>query len=454
MPLEVWFLVILFVFICAYFIITKRPIYEAMLLGFILMLILTNSWGNALDFLWKACQDSLVYAIIAFVALSKLLSETSVIDSCIAFILSLLGRLTGGAGYVSIVAATFMGALSGSGPGNVMATGVITIPAMKRSGFPSHLAANVAAAGSTMGNMIPPSGIIVASLGCYAAYCENAGIESISTGSFWLILWAIAAYFILQRVITLFFFCKYYKVEPMKKEELPSLKETFKYGWKALLLPLVILAPFIADSLLSDFFKARLGEAGAKSLSSCLLLFIAGVAGMYAMLITKDKSKIKPTKLAQAFSESLKGMVPTVATVIFAYAISNLFKTTGIDVALEKFIGGFGLSSVAIALIIPLFTAFLGMIFPGSTQIAMFGNTLIVVMASAGINPLLAAAMLPTICGAMSGITPPVAVCTFAAMGIAESDYKETTLNSIVWVVLQYVLSVLLLLGILPVLGI
>ena len=77
----------------------------------------------------------------AFCAMSILLTKTKVIDSAIAVILALLGRVTGGAGYVSVVASAFMGALSGSGPGNVMATGSITIPAMKKSGFPPELAA-------------------------------------------------------------------------------------------------------------------------------------------------------------------------------------------------------------------------------------------------------------------------------------------------------------------------
>ena len=73
-----------------------------------------------------------------------LLTKTKIIDSCIAVILSLIGRVTGGAGYTAVIASSFMGALSGSGPGNVMATGSITIPAMKRSGFPPELAANIA----------------------------------------------------------------------------------------------------------------------------------------------------------------------------------------------------------------------------------------------------------------------------------------------------------------------
>ena len=74
-------------------------------------------------------------------------------------------------------------------------------------------------------------------------------------------------------------FCKYYKVKPMSKDELPNLKETLKTGWKGLLIPVIILLPFILDYIFKDgFFTARLGEQGAKYLSSSILLFIGGSA--------------------------------------------------------------------------------------------------------------------------------------------------------------------------------
>ena len=81
--------------------------------------------------------------MMAFCAMSQILTKTKVIDGCINVILALLGRVPGGVGYASVIASAFMGALSGSGPGNVMATGSITIPSMIKSGFPAELAANI-----------------------------------------------------------------------------------------------------------------------------------------------------------------------------------------------------------------------------------------------------------------------------------------------------------------------
>ncbi len=451
MPTPLLFLLILFAFIFVVFIISKRPIYEVMALGLVLILFMTNKWSFLPTYIHNTFSTSLLYVIFAFIAVSEILSETRVINDCINVILALIGRVPGGAGYVAIISSAFMGALSGSGPGNVASTGVITIPTMKKSGFPAHLAANIEASSSTLGNMIPPSGVIVAAFGCLTAYM---GEETISIGKFWLILWSISLWFILQRIITVFAFCKYYKVKPVDKSEIPSFKETLKKGWKSLILPVIILLPFILDFLFKDtFFTERLGATGAKQLSSSLLLFVPGVASIYAVLIS-DKNKRTPTALVNMFENSLKKVIPVVATLVFSYCIGEVLEDIGAGDSLVEYISSFNLSKVALAFIVPLFTAIMGMIFPGSAQIAIFGTPLIALLASSGFSPVLAAAMLPCICGAMSGIIPPVAVCMLTAMGIAESEMKETSINCIIWVILQYLLSVVTLLGLLPVFGI
>ena len=132
-PSALIYLAIMLVFIIAWFVWVKRPIYEALFLSFLLLVLLTNTWGSIFKYLDGALSTSLLYSMIVFVAMSQLLSHTKIIDSCIYLIISLFGRITGGAGYAAILASSFMGALSGSGPGNVMATGVITVPAMKQS---------------------------------------------------------------------------------------------------------------------------------------------------------------------------------------------------------------------------------------------------------------------------------------------------------------------------------
>lgn len=455
-PSALIYLGIMLVFIVVWFVWLKRPVYEALFLSFILLVAFTNTWGDIFAYIDGALSTSLLYSMIVFVAMSQLLSYTKVIDSCIYLMLSLFGRIAGGAGYASIIASSFMGALSGSGPGNVMATGVITIPAMKKTGFPPELAANVESVSSYMGNMIPPSSNIVGAFGAFTAYYLAAYGEKseVTSGQFWVILWGIAIYFILQRIVMLWGFCKYYKVKPMPKEEVPSLRETFKTGWKGLFLPVIILAPFIFDSLCSDgFITNRLGEAGASAFSKSLLFFIAGVAAIYALVITEDKKLISIPKIVNLFSSKMKSLVGPIVACTFGYMIGELFASIGATEELEVFLNELNMPLVGLAIVIPLVTAFLGMIIPGSAQVVIFGPVFISAFAAAGLDPLFAAAMLPCVCGTMCGITPPLALGMYAGMSIAESDFKKTLINDLWWVAGQYILEVIMLLGVLPVIG-
>ncbi len=448
MPIEILYILALLAVICVTFLLLKRPIYECMFFGYVAMLLVTGEFGNFFVYIEKTSTDTLFYSIIAFLVLAKILDATHAIDTVVDIIIAIFGRLPGGAAYTAVIGSTFMGALSGSGAGNVATTGVFTIPAMKKTGVPAHLAANIESASSTMGNMIPPAGVILAALACYN---EFSGQE-MSQSSFWIACWGVAVWFILQRIITVAVFCKYYKVKPMDKNDLPSIRETLKKGWKNLLLPVIILLPFVLDSLLKNgFYTERLGS-GASNMSSSLLLFTPGLAAVYALAV--NHKKIKPLELVTVVKKSVSGIVPVGATIFFAYCISNLFSNSDVGVKIGDYIKSWNLPLVALAFIIPLITAILGMVFPGSAQTKIFGGTIIAVFAAAGVNPLLAAVMLPVITGAMEGMTPPLALCMYAAMGIAGSKFKETTLNCLIWVGLHYLLSVICLLGILPILGI
>ena len=451
MPSAFLYLGILFAVIIVWFALLKRPIYEAILLSFIILLAATGTWSNLGSYIDTALSTSLLYAMTAFVAMSIILTKTNILDSCIAIILSLLGRIPGGAGYVSIVASSFMGALSGSGPGNIMATGVITVPAMKKSGFPPELAANIVSNASYMGNMIPPSSNIVAALGAFTALYPASNL---TTGQFWIILWGISLWFILQRVFTVFAFCKYYKIQPLPKEELPNVKDALKAGWQGLLLPVIILLPFVLDYLFKDnFFTDRLGAAGAKYMSSSLLLFIPGLAAIFAVLIAKDKTAFTPHKIALMFARSVKSLAPTTGVCIIGYMIGALFNDMNVATEIEAFILSIHFSKFAMVIFISLLTCFLGMVIPGSSIVVIFGPVFITTLASVGVNPVLAAAMLPCICGVMCGITPPLGLGMYAGMSLAESDFSKTFKNNLFWVAGQFVMEVVVLMGWLPILG-
>ena len=451
MPTTFAYLGILLLVICIWFLLFKRPVYEAVAVSFLVLLLITGTWKNIGSYITTGLSTSLIYSMTAFVAMSVILTKTKVIDGSISIILALLGRIPGGAGYASVVASSFMGALSGSGPGNVMATGVITIPAMKKSGFPPELAANVESNASYLGNMIPPSSNIVAALGALTALYPTMNM---TTGKFWIILWGVSLWFILEKLLMVFAFCKYYKIKPMEKEEIPKLSVVFKTSWQGLLLPVIILLPFITDYLFADnFFTDRLGASGAKFLSSSLIMFIGGIASIYACLIAKDKKSVTPNNIAKMFASSVKSIAPAIGVCIFGYMIGAMFKDLNVAADMNDFIVSMNFSKFGMVTFICIITCFLGMVIPGSSLVVIFGPVFISTLASVGVNPVLAAAMLPCICGVMCGITPPLALGLYAGMSLAESDFSKTVVNDLWWVFAHFVLEIIVLMGFLPIIG-
>ena len=451
MPSALIYLGIMLAIIVVWFMLMKRPVYEAVLISFIVLLTVTGRWGNVLSYIDKGLSTSLLYSMTAFVAMSIILTKTKIIDGCIAIILSLLGRIPGGAGYVSIIASSFMGALSGSGPGNVMATGALTIPAMKKTGFPAELAANIESNASYMGNMIPPSSNIVAALGAFTALYP---MSNMTTGQFWIVLWGISIWFILQRLVMVFLFCKYYKVKAMPKEDLPDFKQVLKEGWQGLLLPVIILLPFLLDYLFKDnFFTSRLGATGAKYMSSSLLVFIPGISVLFACLISKDKKIVTPHGIAKMFANGVKTIAPAVGVCIIGYMIGALFSDLNVAEEMQAFILNISFNKIGLVTFICLITCFLGMVIPGSSLVVIFGPVFITTLASVGVNPVLAAGMLPCICGVMCGITPPLGLGMYAGMSLAESDFGKTFKNNLWWVAAQFIMEVVVLMGWLPILG-
>lgn len=451
MPSSLIYIGVMLAVIVVLFAFLKRPIYEAVFISFLLLLTITGNWANVFDYVDEALSTSLLYSMVAFVAMSVVLTKTKVIDGCVAIILSVVGRIRGGAGYTAVIASAFMGALSGSGPGNVMATGALTIPTMKRSGFPAELAANVESNASYMGNMIPPSSNIVAAMGAFAALYPD---KELTTGKFWMILWGISLWFIAQRILMVWGFCKYYKVKPLTKEELPKFSEVVKGNWQGLLLPVIIIVPFILDFAFTDgFITERLGKDGANYLSKSLLLFIGGVASIYACLIAKDKKAVSPKGLAKMFADGVKTIAPSIAVCLFGYMIGALFAELNVAGEMGEIIAAWNFGRLGVVAAVCLITCFMGMVIPGSSLVVIFGSVFITALENVGCDPLLAAAMLPCICGVMCGITPPLGLGMYAGMTLAESDFDKTFKNNLWWVAAQFILEVAVLMGWLPIFG-
>lgn len=451
-PAPIIYLLVLLAFVAVMFIKFKRPIYEIMFLSFLLIIVMSGQLEKTWEYLIYPSTSSLFYTIFAFMIIAVIFDATKVVNNIVQILLSIVGRFQGGAGYVALLSSTFMASLSGTGPGNVAATGVFTIPMMKRSGFPPHLAATVEMSASMLGNIIPPAGIIFLSYGIL----EETMPGAVSLSGWMIAAYSIGAWFFLQRWLTLYTLCKVYKVRPLETTEVPSFTESFKAGWPAFVIPALIFIPLFLDAQTKDLVINRLGEKGSAAYSSSVMMFTPGLAGAYAIFIGRkslSSGHLHLSKLADIFSKSLKNVVPVAVTIYFAYATSQAFAGIGAEAVIQEWFVSLNLGVTALIIILPLFFAILGMILPGTAQVAILGAAMISIFDVLGGDPVLFAAMLPAMTGALEGMTPPLALGLFVAMGIANSNFYKTAKLTVVWVVIHIILSVIMLAGFFPILG-
>ncbi len=105
------------------------------------------------------------------------------------------GRFTGGPGMVAVLSSGLMGSVSGSSVANTMSTGIITIPLMKKNGFPPKFAAGVEAAASTGGQLMPP--VMGAGAFIMASYTQLSYVDIIAAATLPALLYFLSVgYFV------------------------------------------------------------------------------------------------------------------------------------------------------------------------------------------------------------------------------------------------------------------
>jgi TRAP-type C4-dicarboxylate transport system permease large subunit len=164
-------------------------------------------------------------------------------------------------------------------------------------------------------------------------------------------------------------------------------------------------------------------------------------------------NKITFNSFFRMFESAINNIAPVTMMVFGGLAISEVFQKIGIGDAIAQMMEGLHIELWMVALVFPVVFAFLGMFLEGLTIIYMLGNVFIIMAHSVGINPILAAAMLPVVVTVMGYMTPPFAITFHICLGIADADFLKATKIIILWCVTQYIVQALILFGVLPVPG-
>ncbi len=331
------------------------------------------------------------------------------------------GRYTGGLAKVSVVSSAFFGTISGSSIANTVSTGSLTIPNMKRMGYPGHLAGGVEAAASAGGQITPP--IMGAAAFIMAEFLEVPYTTIIIAAA------VPAAMHYVGVLCIVHFQAKRLGLKGVPEEEIPKLWTVIKKGWPTA-LPLVALI-YVLFSGYSPHMAA-----------------FWGISTALAVGFFNPMHRIKVRDIIEACITGVKYALAVGAVCAAIGIVVGVVNATGLGFRLGFMVadGAYAIAENILVLIswIPLMditlegmTLFVSLVLIAVTCIMMgagLPTTALYIMLVTVAQPALANLGIPPLAshlfvlyyGVISEITPPVCASAYAAAGIAGANPFRT----------------------------
>ena len=343
-----------------------------------------------------------VYLFLLFAAFLSV-SGADIIFQNIA--IAAAGRKRGGPAKMAVIASAFFGTISGSCVANVVSTGAFTIPLMKRNGYPKKFAGPVEAVASTGGQIMPPI------MGAAAFVLSDVAGVPYAEVCIAAILPALMYYICLVKMVDLE--AVKHNLAGLSEDEVPNLKESLARGMK-LFIPVGVLL-FMMLGLKTTPMKAAIFATAA--------ILVTGV------LDSKDRMTVKGVvNGAVAAGKSLCSVVAACSTAGIVVAV---FSLTGLGLKFSNFIVQLGSNSLIPSLILAMLVcAILGMGLPTTAAYIVCATAIAPALTGLGL-PILAAHLFLMYFASISAITPPVAVASYAAAGIAEENPMKVGLQAV-----------------------
>ncbi|MCH8336499.1 MAG: TRAP transporter fused permease subunit [Proteobacteria bacterium] len=344
--------------------------------------------------------------VISFVFFGNLLRVTGGAEFFAELAQTLMGRYRGGPAKVAVAGSALFGSISGSAVANVAATGVITIPMIRKSGYSAESAAAIEAVSSTGGQLLPP--VMGAAAFLMADFLRITYAEVVIAALIPGILYYVSLFI---RVDLLAGRDGYAGLDP---EEIGSMRD-LAGGW-------FFVLPFIA--LVVALFGFNLYPQSAAIVASVVLVASAAI-------FSYKGERPNPAKIAEAIRAT--GFVVFELVLICAGAgiVIGVLANSGLGFTFTNslFLLGSG-SPILLLLLAATVCIVLGMGLPTLGVYVLLATLVAPGLVEVGIAPI-AAHLFVLYYGMMSMITPPVAVAAFTAAGMAGADPMRTAINSI-----------------------
>ncbi|MBL8672754.1 MAG: TRAP transporter fused permease subunit [Alphaproteobacteria bacterium] len=315
---------------------------------------------------------------------------------------ALIGTARGSSAKVSVFASALFATITGTGPANAAAVGVVTIPTMIRSGYPPRMAAALEAAASVGGQITPPimgaSAFIMADL-LNVPYFEIAKAAALP-----------ALLYFVSLFITADLEAARHGLKGVRREELPRVGATLRAGWHFLVPVGVLLYLLMVDQVSPS-------RAGAWAAASFLPVWLL------RELLARRRIRLR--QLVDALDESSRAAVMIAAACAVVGIVMNVTDLTGLGLKFTSLIVSYSGGSLFLLLCLTAIAAILlGTGLPTTATYLIVAILVAPALAKMGV-PLLTAHLFVFYFGVVSDLTPPTAVSCYVAGGIAgESGMK------------------------------
>jgi C4-dicarboxylate transporter DctM subunit len=313
-----------------------------------------------------------------------------------AAIYSLVGSIKASLSYVTVLAATFFGAISGSSPATVAAIGTVMIPEMDKQKYPSDYSAALIASSGMIGVMIPPSIPYV----MYGVASEESVATLFMSGILPGFLFA-AAYMLIARLI----YGKRKLDTPLKPFKWEECRTTFKDAFWALLAPVIVLG---------GIYGGIVSPTEAAAVSVVYAVLVGGV--FYKELTVKS------------FIETLSRSVGTIgmilALVAFASTFGRILTLEQVPQHAGELAASISSNPLVILLLINIALLVVGMFFETIAAIVILTPVLLPIAKSFGIDPIHFGTIM-TINLAIGFCSPPFGVNLFVASAITKQSIEQ-----------------------------
>jgi TRAP transporter 4TM/12TM fusion protein len=343
-----------------------------------------------------------VTVVIPFVFFGQLLASSGGANFFNDISIGLMGRFRGGAAKISILASSLFGSINGIVVSNILATGVVTIPMMKRSGFKPEQAAAVEATASNGGQMMPPVMGAVAFLMAdflQISYAEVAIAALVPSVLYYIALFIQADLEAAKGNIL-----------RVPAKDIPKMLQVLAKGW-LFMLPFVVLVYAL-------FWENREPENAA--IFASLAVMLIGFALGYG----SDRLSLR--ELWQCVVRTGVSSADIIMISAAAGFIMGILQITGLGFALTLYLVELGQGNVFLLLLISgALCIVLGMGMPTLGVYVLLAVLFVPAFVEVGVSPI-AAHMFILYLGMMSFVTPPVAIAAFFAANLAGADPMRT----------------------------